>query len=66
MIRALLYWEVEPSAIAEVGEEVFMQIADAMAKNEADRRGAVIANREETVSDDGRRRILVWNLEEVK
>lgn len=64
MIKALLYWEVDPEAIAEVGEASFEQIADVMAQNEAAARRVEIADRQKTVSDDGRKVIYVWNLKD--
>jgi len=64
MIRMILYWEVEPAAIAEVGEEVFGQVADKLALNAASARNmTIVGDREITNSDDGRRKIYVWNVE---
>ena len=64
MIKTILYWEVEPAAIAEVGEEVFGQVADQLAHNMASARNmAIVGDREITNSDDGRRKIYVWNVE---
>lgn len=64
MIRCLLYWEVHPAAVAEVGEETFMLIADTMARNEADRRRVKLAARQETLAEDGVHRVLVWPIDE--
>jgi len=64
MIKTILYWEVEPGAIAEVGEETFGQVADKLAQNAASARNMkIVGDREITDSLDGRRQIYVWNVE---
>jgi len=64
MIKTILYWEVEPGAIAEVGEEIFGQVADRLAQNAASARNMkIVGDREITDSLDGRRQIYVWNVE---
>lgn len=64
MIRCLLWMEVDPDPIFNDPNGQAVQILTAAAGIEAEKHGYRVVDQETTISLDGTKKVLVWNLEE--